>query len=61
MATDLARWRLDSIEGAHRWCYLNEQETEKRPQTKAEKYFLGTLQVGSNRRVDLVPASPNTR
>lgn len=43
--TDLKRWRLDSIQGAHRWRYLSQTESAVRPQTKAEKQFLGIQDV----------------
>jgi hypothetical protein len=43
--TELGRWRLDSIQGAHRWRYLDPEDSGARPQSKAEQYFLGTLKV----------------
>lgn len=39
--TDPGRWRLDVDEGVHRWRYLDELASARRPQSAAEKYFLG--------------------
>jgi hypothetical protein len=39
--TDPGRWRLDVDEGVHRWRYLDELASMRRPQSAAEKYFLG--------------------
>ncbi|KAI9764035.1 MAG: hypothetical protein M1840_008911 [Geoglossum simile] len=40
-ATDLARWRLGVDGGRHNWRYCGEEESENRPLSTAEKYFLG--------------------
>ncbi|KAL4892017.1 terpenoid cyclases/protein prenyltransferase alpha-alpha toroid [Aspergillus ambiguus] len=39
--TDPQRWRLDVNEGAHHWRHVEEEEAARRPQSTAEKYFLG--------------------
>ena len=39
--THLGRWRLRSTKGARGWTYLNEEDTERHPQSLAERYFLG--------------------
>ena len=43
--TNLNRWRLDSEKGAYRWLYLSEEDATQRPQTPAEKHFLGLSTV----------------
>lgn len=39
--TQPTRWRLHLNEGAHHWRYVDEDEAARRPQSAAEKYFLG--------------------
>src|ERR1700712_4684744 len=39
------RWRLDSDSGDHQWRYLSEEESNRRPQSTAEKLFLGLQTV----------------
>ncbi|KAF9894788.1 hypothetical protein FE257_004409 [Aspergillus nanangensis] len=39
--TEPTRWRLDVNSGVHHWRYLNEADAAHRPQSAAEKYFLG--------------------
>ncbi|KAG2411638.1 hypothetical protein HFD88_009194 [Aspergillus terreus] len=39
--TQPTRWRLHLNEGAHHWRYVDEDEATRRPQSAAEKYFLG--------------------
>ncbi|KAL7266757.1 Lanosterol synthase (Oxidosqualene--lanosterol cyclase) [Rhizina undulata] len=43
--TDPTRWRLKSEKGRQTWHYLSEEETEKWPQSVADKYHLG---LGTN-------------
>ncbi|PWY72257.1 terpene synthase [Aspergillus heteromorphus CBS 117.55] len=38
---DPERWRLNVNNGVHRWQYVDEQTSTQRPQSAAEKYFLG--------------------
>nr|WOJ37985.1 oxidosqualene cyclase 1 [Eupentacta fraudatrix] len=40
-ATDLTRWRLTSVNGRRRWCYVTMDERNERPQNMLEKYSLG--------------------
>jgi lanosterol synthase len=46
-STEPARWRLGTnAEGVHLWHYLSEEAAKsERPQTYAEKYFLGLPRV----------------
>jgi hypothetical protein len=43
--TELSQWRLDVDAGVHRWRYVDQEEAKRRPQSTAEKYFLGLLTV----------------
>ena len=45
--TDYARWRLLDDRGRQTWHYLeSDEESEKWPQSVADKYFLGLPTVG---------------
>lgn len=46
--TDPARWRLNSDAGDHHWLYVTPEEAERRPQSTAEKHFLGLPTVRSS-------------
>ena len=39
--TELSQWRLDVDAGVHRWRYVDQEEAKERPQSTAERYFLG--------------------
>lgn len=40
--TDLTRWRLNNDRGRQTWEYLSsDEEVARRPQSVAERYFLG--------------------
>ncbi|KAJ5710308.1 hypothetical protein N7488_004464 [Penicillium malachiteum] len=41
VSTDPGRWRLDVDGGVHRWRYIDDDTSTERPQSAAEKYFLG--------------------
>lgn len=46
--TDHSRWRLEDDRGCQIWHYLEtEEECERWPQSKADKYFLGMDTVSS--------------
>ena len=47
LRTDLSRWRLTSINGAHRWIYVSTEEAKQQPQSITELHFLGILKVSS--------------
>lgn len=45
--TEPTQWRLDIKEGAHHWRYVDAIEAKERPQSAAERYFLGLSTVGA--------------
>jgi len=46
-ATDPARWRLRVKEGRQTWHYVSKEEAEREPQQPYDRYWIGTLTVGS--------------